>query len=240
MSSIGSIGSSASAMMQGMRGTSRPDSKQMADEIFSTLDTKGTGYIELSTLQDMADSAGNTDSLDVEGLFSQLDGDSDGKVTKDEFSSAFNQVAEQLNSQFDSMRMQEAMGGMGGMGGMPPPPPDGAGDEGFTQDELTAQLEQVGDSDSTRSALITSVLENFDTADTDGDGKVSLEEAMALEQDSSSSANTASTTNTDSTGSASSDDDTQLKVVMQTLKLMQTYMLDSNQQQTASSVSVSV
>ncbi|MBR0567141.1 EF-hand domain-containing protein [Azoarcus sp. L1K30] len=232
--SIGSIGSSASAMMQGMRGTSRPDPKQMADELFSTLDTKGTGYIELSTLQDMADSAGNTGSLDVEGLFSQLDGDSDGKVTKDEFSSAFNEVAEQLNSQFDSMRVQEAMGGM------PPPPPGGAGDEGFTQDELTAQLEQVGDSDSARSALITSVLENFDTADTDGDGKVSFEEAMALEQNSSSSANTASTTNTDSTGSASPGDDTQLKVVMQTLKLMQTYMLDSNQQQTASSVSVSV
>lgn len=237
MSSIGSIGSSAS-MMQGM---SRPSPAQMADKVFSSLDTEGAGYIGVDALQSVAD--GSDSSLDVEGLFSQLDSDSDGKVTKDEFSTAFNKVAEQLNSQFDSMRMQDAMGGMAGMGGMPPPPPppgEMENDTGFTQEELTAQLEEIGDTDSARSALISSVLDNFDTADADGDGRVTFEEAMSLQQDASSSAATTTANSTGSATGAADDEDMSTQVVMQTLKLMQTYMLNDGEQQSATnSLSVS-
>lgn len=70
---------------------------------------------------------------------------------------------------------------MGGPGGMPPPPREGE-DGGFTLDELTAQLEEIGDSDPARASLLSSVIENFETADSDGDGKASFAEAMALQE----------------------------------------------------------
>ena len=79
-------------------------------------------------------------------------------------------LAEELDSQFDQSRMQNAMSAMGGMGSMPPPPPEN--DTGFTEEELTEQLSEIGSSDSQRASLISNIVENFDAADTDGDGKV--------------------------------------------------------------------
>lgn len=177
MSSINSIGSTSNAysagMMQGMR---KPDPAAMADNLFSKLDTSGQGYIEKTDLQSAFASISDTET-DVDSIFSQLDTDSDGKVTKDEFSNSISQLAQQLDEQYQSMRMQQGMAGM--MGGMPPPP---ANDTGFTKDELTSQLDEIGSTDSARSTLISSIVENFDTADTDGDGKVNASEAMAYAQ----------------------------------------------------------
>jgi hypothetical protein len=65
----------------------------------------------------------------------------------------------------------------------PPPPPAGAeNDTGFTEEELTSQLEEIGSTDSARSSLISSILDNFDAADTNEDGTVSNVEAMAYAQ----------------------------------------------------------
>lgn len=174
MSSINSIGSTSSMYSTGtMQGMRRPDPAAMADKLFSKLDTSGQGYIEKTDLQSAFASISDT-STDVDSVFSQLDTDSDGKVTKDEFSSVVSQLSQQLDEQFHSMRMQEGMAA-GGMGGMPPP----ADDTGFSKEELTSQLEEIGDSDSNRSTLIASIVENFDTADADGDGKVTGSEAMS-------------------------------------------------------------
>jgi Ca2+-binding EF-hand superfamily protein len=178
MSSISSIGgTNGMAMMQGMRNMRKPDPAEMADDLFSKLDTSGQGYIEKADLQTAFDSisTGTDSTTDVDSIFSQLDGDSDGKVTKQELTDKLQQLADQLDEQFQSMRMQQGMAA-GGMGGMPPPPQN---DTGFTQDELTSQLEEIGDSDSTRATLISSIVENFDTADADGDGKVTGSEAMS-------------------------------------------------------------
>lgn len=178
MSSINSIGSMSSgmAMMQGMR---RPDPAKMAENLFSKLDTSGQGYLQKSDLQTAFDGiasvsgSSETSSTNVDDLFSQLDTDSDGKVTKDEFSSSLSKLAEQLEEQFQSMRMQGGMGGPGGMGRMPPPPPP-ADDSGFTQEELSSQLEAIGETDSQRASLISNIVENFETADTDGDGNAEM------------------------------------------------------------------
>lgn len=204
MSSIGSIGSSSAMMMYASK---RPDASKMAEELFSKIDSGNQGYIEKSDLQSAISEIGGSDSS-VDDLFSQLDSDGDGKVTENEFT----QVLSQLNQQFDQMRMQ---------GGMPPPPPPQGEDQGFSKDELTAQLEEIGSSDSKRSSLISNIINNFDTADSDGDGKVTFEEAMSFDQNSkSTSASSSSDSSTSSTSTTASDDS---KFMLQIMKLMQAY-----------------
>lgn len=219
-------------------GMHRPDPSQMASKLFSKLDTKNQGYLEKSDLQSAFSQISSTGGSDtstasVDDVFSQLDSNSDGKVTKDEFSSTLKKLADELDSQFNSMRMGGA-GGMGsasGMGGMPPPPPpsggEGGDDAGFTKDELTSQLKEIGSSDSQRSSLISKVVSNFDQADSDGDGKVSLKEAMAYDQSTRTSAT--SSASGDATGAAAADSasgtstNNDAQVMMKIMQLMQAY-----------------
>lgn len=191
-----------------------------ANKLFTQLDTKSQGYIEQSDLAS-AFSKISDDSTDVEDIFSQMDSDSDGKVTKEEMTTALQQVADELDSQFNSMRMQG--GGQGGPGGMPPPPPP-ENDAGFTKEELTSQLEEIGDTDSKRSELISSVIENFEEADSDGDGKVSFQEAMAYDQSTQSSSST-TTSSTDSNSASSSTSTAENDVMMKIMQLMHAYQI---------------
>jgi Ca2+-binding EF-hand superfamily protein len=240
MSSIDSIGSSSSMMMQSMRSMKRPDPAEAAANLFSKLDTSGQGYIQKSDLQAAYDkisassttSASTSGTSDVDDLFSQLDTDSDGKVTKQEFSDSLKQLSEQLDSQLMSMRMKDGMQGGGAMGGMPPPPP--SDETGFTKDELSSQLQEIGSSDSQGSELISSIIDNFDQADLDGDGKVSLEEAMAFGQSSLDSSSSASTSTSSSAASAStSASEANAKVMMQIMQLLQAYNVGSESQNSA-------
>lgn len=245
MSSIGSIGTNGSMTMQGMRPMKRPDPAEMAENLFSKLDTAGQGYIQKSDLQTAFDNISSTSSAgataSADELFSQLDADSNGKVTKQEFSDTLKKVSEQLENQAMSMRMN---GGMQGMGGMPPPPPPPEGDSGFTKDELTSQLEEIGATDSDRSSLISTVVQNFDAADSDDDGKVSFKEAMAYRQSTASAgASGAESPATASEGSASTDaasESTNAKLMLQIVRLMQAYGLGGDQNSAAgTSISVS-
>jgi Ca2+-binding EF-hand superfamily protein len=178
MNSI-SVMSGSMGMLQNMYGMQRPSPKEAAQQLFSELDTSGQGYIELSDLESAfqqvssvsSSSSVETDESDLEELFSQIDSDGDGKVTEEELTDSLTMLDQQMSDLFAQMRMGEAMGSM------QPPPPEN--DEGFTEEELSAQLEEIGDSDSERSTLIQSILDNFAEADSDGDGKVSMEEAMA-------------------------------------------------------------
>lgn len=239
MSTIGTIGSSTG--MENLHARKRPNPEEMAASLFSKLDTSGQGYLQKSDLQNALDkvssgassssSGASTDtSSTADALFAKLDSDGDGKVTKDEFSSTLKKLSEQLDSHFANMRMQGGMNGMGGTGGMPPPPP--ANDAGFTKDELSSQLQQIGSSDSERSNLISNVVQNFDKADTNGDGKVSFQEAMAYQQASVSGASTSATASTASstgdtttatgqTTAANSSEDQRL--LRQIMHLMQAY-----------------
>ena len=113
--------------------------------------------------------------------------------------SGFKKIAEELDSQFDQSRMQ---GAMSAMGNMPPPPPQN--DTGFTKDELNQQLSEIGSSDSQRSSLLTKIVNNFDKADTNSDGKVSFQEAMAYDKSTSSSSSSTSTSSTSDSASTSS------------------------------------
>ncbi len=228
VSSVGGYSASAAmATMAASRAQARPDTSQMASELFSKLDTKGQGYIEQSDLQsafsqvfsDASSSTGSaTDSsADSSALFKALDGDGNGKVTESEFSSGLQKLADALDSQAFSSRM----GGAQDAGGAPPPPPPppGADDTGLTKDQLQSQLDQIGSTDSARSSLISSVVQNFDKADTDGDGKVSQTEAIAYEQ--STKTSTTAADGTGSSGSTTSQSDAAL--MHRVMELMRAY-----------------
>lgn len=207
---------------------------QMSSLLFSRLDTKSQGYIEKTDLaaafSQIAESGRGQSSASVDDVFSALDGDSDGKITQDEFS----KVLTQLQAQLDSSRTQGGMAGHGGphgAGGMPPPPPPG-GDAGFTKEELASQLEAADGSDSQRTQLMSKVLENFEAADTNSDGKVSFQEAMAYDQ--STQMTTASESASQTVNSAAS---SEAQVMMKILQLMHAYRNDdSNTASTATTI----
>lgn len=230
MTGINSIGGGGYSMMPPMK---RQDSTQFAETLFSKLDTSGQGYIQKSDLQSAFDKIATTSSTGsststVDELFSKFDGNDDGKVTKQEFSDTVTKLSAQLDEHFASTRMQNAMPGgeMSGMnrsGGMPPPPPPGEGPS-LSKDELSSTLNQLGTSDS-RSNMMSNILNNFDAADTDGDGKVSFKEAIAYDQTNPSSASSAGSalSGTDSTSGTSSSNDLSLQLMQQIMKLAEAY-----------------
>ncbi len=204
-----------------------------ASYLFSKIDSSNKGYIEKDDLVS-AFSTLTTGETNAEDVFTQLDGDSDGKITESEFSSALETLAETLNSQYDQSRMS-------GMMPPPPPPPASDSESGFTEEELTSQLEEIGNTDSARSTLISSILENFDAADTNQDGVVSNAEAMTYAQANNITTDQAASSSTTGDGSDSSLSDAQ--VYRQIMELMHAYGGESGNSflsSLASSISTSV
>lgn len=177
-SAIGGMGGGTSSMMMGgMHGMRRPDPSKMAENLFSKLDGKGQGYIEKSDLQDAFDqispNGASGGGASVDDVFAALDGDSDGKVTQQEMSDSIQKLADQLDGQFQNMRMNGMSmgkgGGMGMMGGM-------AGASGISRSDLAGMADSAG----SYAQMMDDLMTNFDTADTDQDGKISAQEAMAF------------------------------------------------------------
>jgi len=194
MSSISSIGSSILSSLFSSKNSRTSSSSSAIENLFSQLDTTGKGYLEKSDLSTAfsqisgtTSSTSTSSTASVDEVFAKLDSDSDGKVTEDELSTGLDNLAAALDSQFNQLRMS---------GGMPPPPPSDS-DSGFTQDELESQLAEIDSSDTTRSDLLTKIVANFDEADTDSDGKVSFQEAMAYDESTTATASTTSSTATD-------------------------------------------
>jgi len=214
-----------------MTQMTRHNTSKMAQDLFSQIDASGKGYIEKSDLesafQQLSSSSSSSNTSTADQVFSSLDINGDGKVTQDEMSAGIKKLSDALDSQFQSMRMSEAMGGMS-----PPPPPEN--DTGFSKDELQSQLDQIGSTDSKRSSLLSNIVQNFDAADTNGDGKVSFKEAIAYDQSSGSasttSTSTASTENTTSASGTTSEAQLMLKI----LQLMQAYGSYADNTQTSS------
>ncbi|MDP2881085.1 MAG: EF-hand domain-containing protein [Azonexus sp.] len=189
--------------------------------LFSKLDTKSQGYLEKSDLaaafsQITSNASQSASSTSADDVFTALDSNSDGKVTKDEFASVLAKLQESVSSQFG--------GQMHGAGGMPPPPPPN--DAGFTKEELTSQLESADSSDTQRSELINKIVNNFEAADTDGDGKVSFQEAMAY--DKSTESTSASDTGTSTATTTANNSDAQL--MMKIMQLMHAYGTGQDQE----------
>jgi len=211
-------------------------SSQISSRLFSALDTKSQGYLEksdfLSAFSKISSgasgsSASSSSSSSVDDLFGALDSNSDGKVTESEFSSVLSKLQDELQSQFNQSRVHGGgHGGPQGAGGPPPPPP--ANDAGFTKDELTSQLNEIGSTDSQRSSLISNVVNNFAAADSNGDGKVSFSEAQAYDKSSQTATTTASTSSssgatTDSSSSTSGTTSNDAGLLFKILQLAHAY-----------------
>lgn len=199
--------------------------KTDAGAVFQKLDSQQKGYLEqadfsaaLSQLQQSAD-----DEQSAE-WFSQLDADQDGKLTSDEFSTA---VSEQLYNAQGKFGMPG-----GGPQGMPPMGPPPGEDEGKTVDELTAMVEELSSTDSKAAAGLQTIIDQFDSADANKDGKVTMQEAQALKQQSQSK--------TDSTTTANTEDSSQLRLQQTLMQLMKTYGAAASQSADNSSLSFSV
>ena len=199
MSSISSVSSTILSSLFSAKNTRTGSSSSAVETLFSQLDTTGKGYLEKSDLStafsQISSSTSSSSGASVDDVFAKLDSNSDGKVTEDELSSGLDALASELDAQFNQMRMS---------GAMPPPPPPES-DTGFTQEELESQLSEIGSSDSKRSDLLNKIVANFDTADTNSDGKVSFAEAQAYDQSTSSTSSTSSTAASGTSASASSD-----------------------------------
>ena len=193
-------------------------------QLFTKLDTKSQGYLEKSDLiSAFANIGGDNNSSSVDDVFQALDSDGDGKVSESEFTSTLSKLQEELDSQFNQMRMH-GQGGHGpqGMGGMPPPPPPQE-DSGFTKEELSSQLEEIGSTDSERSSFISNVVNNFEAADADGDGKVTFQEAQAYNSQADSSTASASDSSTTTNAAASTAANSEAQVMLKIMQLMHAY-----------------
>lgn len=221
MNSISSsTGSYQTAMMQGMggpRGRPKPEASDVAAQIFSKLDTDKQGYLEASDFTSaISQLSSSQQQASGEEVFSSLDSDSDGKLTQDELTTGIQALQDQLDSQFNAMRVQQ---GMGGMNGMPPPPPGGGRggrgeDEGFDQEQLSqlaSAAEEAGDSRG--ASMFSELADNFDEADADGDGKVTFSESVAYREQQQQQA--ASEDSSSDTGTASASSSTSLSQEMQ-------------------------
>jgi Ca2+-binding EF-hand superfamily protein len=199
---------------------------QISSNIFSKLDTSNQGYIDKTTLSGaLSDSSDD----DVSDLVSSMDTDGDNKISKSELSQGIENLFSQLQSASTQGTSDKASGTQdmpppppgGGMGGMPPPKSsdEDSDDEGLTLDQMK---QMASDSkDSKLSGMLKDVSENFDAADTDGDGKVTRQEAMEYEKSKKGSSDTSS----NSTQTTSS---TQQNALTQIAKLVQSYGLGDN------------
>ncbi len=208
MSILDRINNSTSTLMHGMHQGGhrmhRPNPSEMSDQLFAQLDTKGQGFIEKSDLQSaftqLSGSRGGSDNtVSIDDVFKQLDSDGDGRITKDEMSSSLKKLADELDSQFNQMRMA---------GGMPPPPPPDGGKNGagLTKDQLSDMVSDLSATDSKRAHLMSNLFANFDKADTDGNGKVSFKEAVIFDQQNQLNG----TVSTDSASSTSANTDSSI------------------------------
>jgi Ca2+-binding EF-hand superfamily protein len=202
--SISSIGSSmASSMMPGgVCNMQRPDPGKMAEDLFSKLDSNGQGYIDKSELESAFSQLDGSSSTSVDDMFTKMDGNGDGKVTGAEMETAFKNIASQLDDSFSKMRLQ-------GRGSMPPPPPpsqdESETDEGFTLKQLTEMSESSGSLDSKPTDLFSLLAENFDEADSNGDGKIIRDEAMSFAQNNATGTSASGDEDTDNVADSKSD-----------------------------------
>ena len=230
--SISGVGSSMALAMQSAMQANRPqkpDASAMAADVFALLDSGGKGYIDSSDLAGALESTGS--SASAEDLLGAMDSDGDGKVTEQELGSLLQKVADQLEDSFGAARVGQAMGNRP----PPPPPPSGEEDEGLSVDQLGAMAEEAEASGSAGASELAALVESFDEADTDGDGKVSFQEAMAFRESEAAKSGTPSDSRPPPPDEGARDE----RMLARVLQMLQEYAGDSTTASTGSTLSVS-
>ncbi len=143
-----------------------------AEALLTSMDSDSSGSIDSAEFSSAALALSISDESAISSAFTALDSDGDGSVSSDELNTALTQMSSSA------------------AGSMPPPPPSGENDVGLSADEMTSMLEEVSSTDENLASLLSSVVENFDAADADGDGKVTFAEAMSYQRSSESNTDT--------------------------------------------------
>ncbi|MDQ2823301.1 MAG: EF-hand domain-containing protein [Pseudomonadota bacterium] len=167
-----------------------------SDSLFSKLDTKKQGYVDQSDLvaalgTDETDAATNSD--DAAAMLKEIDGDSDGKITKSELSTAISKVADELNAQFDSSRVDKSQAGATGMANVDETATDdkedtavaatgAASNAGATKAAPPAGGGGGGAAPVSSGSSTESTNKYVQAADTDSSGEVSDDEAAAYKK----------------------------------------------------------
>jgi Ca2+-binding EF-hand superfamily protein len=202
MIGIGTIISLAATAFQAYQAANRSDSPtQKTDQVFSQIDAAGKGSIEGADLQSAFDKIAAQATVKADQLFSRLDVDSDGKVSKEEFSSSINRLAEQLDQHYMRMRMYGEQ----------------SGKTNFSQEELTD--------------LASNITNNFSKADANGDGKISIKEAINFGK--------ANPTGSLPASAISSAEGQNVELMLQVMRLMQAYGTHQDAGSKAPKISVS-
>ena len=149
--------------------SSRSSSSDFAEALLTSMDSDSSGSVDSAEFSSAALALSISDESAISSAFSSLDSDGDGTISQEELSASLSQSSGMV---------------AGSMPPPPPPPPSSSESEdtGYTQEELTAMAEDVGSSDSNLASLLESVIENFDEADANEDGKVSSAEAQAYKE----------------------------------------------------------
>jgi hypothetical protein len=204
---------------------------QIAGEMFTKIDTKNQGNIDKTTFASAV--GGGDDTSGAEEAFKVLDSDSDGQLTKSELTKGIENLLNQLNSasvqsQGDANRPPPPDGAP------PPPPPDGGQEDvGLTKDEMTKMASET--KDSKLSGMLSNVASNFEAADTNQDGKVTQQEAIAYEKSKSESSSSGTAT-TENTGSATKNEAAMKKVA----ELLSNYLSQMGDSSTTTSTTSSI
>lgn len=191
MSILSNIASSLCNATQRQSATYGDPSDSIA-QVISNLDADGKGYLDVSDFQAAFESLGlgSADTADgsltragAQEVVSILDVDGDGRVTSDDMTQGLQSLTDSLGV----LRGRESQAGTEALGAMLPPPPTSGQGLGFTKDELTAQLESLtatdgADTQDEGTQLLANILDQFDAVDTDGDGRISGEEALSFAQ----------------------------------------------------------
>ena len=171
MSSISSTsGMSTLASYASFKNTQKAQTSSVVDKLFEQLDTKDQGFLDKSELQTALTSAATkagSSSASADDMFSAMDADGDGKITKSELSDTLQSVMDKVDNLAASMRVRASRGDANAV------------DEGFTKDQLVQMSSDTSSTDSKRSAFMSNIADNFTEADSNGDGKVNRDEAMA-------------------------------------------------------------
>ncbi len=209
----------ASRMSAAQAGGMRPPPPPADSE-----EDEGYTQDELSAIASSTDDSNLSELMNsLAANFDAADANGDGKVTQQE-AMAYQESADSA-----------ASGATAAAGGMPPPPPGGrGGDEGLTLDQVKSMASDT--TDSKLSELLNTISSNFDTADANGDGKVTQQEAMAYQE----STQTSSDSSSSSSGSTSTSNEA--AVLKRIMDLVQSYGSgsgNSNFSQLLSSISTS-
>jgi len=169
MSSISSISGSSAWAAYASANKQKTQTSSVVDKLFEKLDTNQQGFLDKSELQATlsANVGGNSgQSASADEMFNAMDADGDGKITKQELGNTLESIMGKMDNLAASMRVH---GGRDKQGV----------DEGFTKDQLTQMAQGSSATDSKSSAFMSAIAANFEQADSNGDGKVNRDEAMA-------------------------------------------------------------